>query len=317
MVMMIKLVVLMVVLAAACVGGEDGQRSCGSQYAADHPRARADLVFCHEHRKATCCSREDTTQLLIRASPLFQAQQHPEQQQQAFSEACRQWTAAMLCTPCDHQVGTGKKRGVCASACRQWFHACANDLFFTSPKSQLLSPCRADALVCSPLRLVVRDGAELCERAGLPPVIADDTIQQAGRVGSGAVVADAEAVQDTLRRFLETKTGVTDENADVDNSFQSPAAAACYDGRPSPLSEALKQQYFASRGGYSYNGSGGAGGGLVARIVGAVARNQGKIGGAALAVGIVAVVLRYVGKLSASRVDDDMRMQRLRRFDNQ
>ncbi len=75
--------------------------------------------------------------------------------------------AVLQCRLCDPEVGVGLKGGVCKETCDAWHELCRDDFFEYHSLSKELMPCSDNSLVCSQLRELAADGADLCRKAGL------------------------------------------------------------------------------------------------------------------------------------------------------
>ena len=65
--------------------------------------------------------------------------------------------------------------GVCEHTCDSWFDACGDSLFTLA--QHYVAPCDEDSsLVCWPLRDIVSNGREFCERTGFKPGLSNDPV---------------------------------------------------------------------------------------------------------------------------------------------
>lgn len=163
--------------------------SVGSlSFSAEEP-AKKTLSICKEHEEYSCCNRSHTDALSRLAMPFFDDLDQ-------FSEQCRQLTLNILCAPCHHDVGTGRKP-VCTSLCNRWYEACSSGLF--SEIGGELVPCTSSSLVCFPLRETF-SGRSFCQAAavsaGLPvggskhflaSFLAEDEFEDASECYGGSV----------------------------------------------------------------------------------------------------------------------------------
>eukprot|EP01083_Nonionella_stella_P150153 477848_1 len=119
-------------------------------------RPQSNLRFCNQHRLSTCCNRTHTEAIIGSAHAYLTDE---------FGAGCRDLGLAVACSPCDYEMGIGKKIGICKSLCVRWFGACRNRMFFRTTSSRI-QPCAPNTLVCSPLRLLVDSGTAFCEASG-------------------------------------------------------------------------------------------------------------------------------------------------------
>lgn len=155
--------------------------------------ASADLPFCKQYSKCTCCKRKHAQAFGLRVqSSLDGASLSPECMEMTAMLACRcfsnhlqlcmqplnslcmqrpPWRSIDLCEPerrlCDPEVGVGQKLAVCQGTCDAWYDQCSEDFFEYNSLSEHLMPCSDSSLVCSHLKDLAVDGSDLCRRAGL------------------------------------------------------------------------------------------------------------------------------------------------------
>lgn len=111
------------------------------------------LDMCNQYRANTCCN---ATHVALLKRPIH------ETRAANFNEKCRTISETMTCRPCHPYVGTGSLLRVCDDLCDQWYAACSEEYYQQGLDGQLI-PCFGDALICSPLNVIVQDGAELCK----------------------------------------------------------------------------------------------------------------------------------------------------------
>lgn len=61
----------------------------------------------------------------------------------------------------------GHKTTVCKGTCDEWHEQCKDDFFEYHSLSEELVPCSDKSLVCSQLKELATDGADLCRKGGL------------------------------------------------------------------------------------------------------------------------------------------------------
>lgn len=134
----------------------------GEQYL----RERA-LNYCNEYRGKTCCDPTTTLAVQRRAYQYYVSEN--------ITAACRGFAVSLLCAPCHPMVGVGMWSGVCEHTCDSWFDACGDSLFTLA--QHYVAPCDEDSsLVCWPLRDIVSNGREFCERTGFKPGLSNDPV---------------------------------------------------------------------------------------------------------------------------------------------
>ena len=134
-------------------------------YAREEPGFAADLTYCTNFQKNTCCGRAngDAARLDIRNLALHDA-----------PEGCPEtWAQHLSCAACDPKVSAAAApTKVCRSACDAVFKACAPAFVAPDPATDVLAPCsleRRDVL-CSRVSDFVENGVALCREAGFAVV---------------------------------------------------------------------------------------------------------------------------------------------------
>ncbi|CAL8464832.1 g4367 [Coccomyxa elongata] len=159
-----RIVLLLCIFNHVCASDDEGSKLvCKSQgdfklLGTNYP-APADLPFCKQYSKCTCCKRKHAQAFGLRVqSSLDGASLSPE---------CMEMTAMLACRLCDPEVGVGQKLAVCQGTCDAWYDQCSEDFFEYNSLSEHLMPCSDSSLVCSHLKDLAVDGSDLCRKAGL------------------------------------------------------------------------------------------------------------------------------------------------------
>eukprot|EP00741_Cyanophora_paradoxa_P002509 tig00000076_g2433.t1 len=151
--------------AAASGSGPRCKGGRGMLFGGAPPGPQPGLSFCRHYTKNSCCLRNHTDLVLAELLPTIKA----DLASKPFSPKCTEATIEAKCAICEPAVGMGMLPTVCASFCKRWHRACADDLFSFSESKQRLVPCGAEELICSPGKLVAAGPAEFCSLMGLPP----------------------------------------------------------------------------------------------------------------------------------------------------
>ena len=124
----------------------------GLHFLEEPPRAHS-LSMCRSYSDRTCCTETETNEYLtmVRSAELSE-----------FSAKCVAFTARVLCSACDPDVGTGSVNSICASLCDNWYSACKDEFWETGQRRPF--PCMPNALVCSPLSTFASSGQEFCKK---------------------------------------------------------------------------------------------------------------------------------------------------------
>ncbi|KMZ68842.1 hypothetical protein ZOSMA_22G01370 [Zostera marina] len=118
-----------------------------------------DLVFCGVFRKYTCCDVAQTYPALVSVRKLASTGQ-------ANHECLHLWEL-LECSICDPRVGTQIGPPViCTSFCDSLWKACYDAFFSFDSKTQILSPCGLEDILCGAAGQWVSNGTELCRSAG-------------------------------------------------------------------------------------------------------------------------------------------------------
>jgi len=229
---------LSVLVTGLVAGDENCMSQQGFVFNPIPPRKKAltrPLSFCEHYSRRTCCTTSMTNRIVRRAAIATSA---------GFSPKCRRMTEMLECSVCHPDVGTGRIRSVCDRTCNAWFGACKEEFYSASGTS--LRPCFGNALVCSPLGLIVTSGLEFCKIMGHVPEsqTGDDAEQRRQRRrakkrakerkkrhgNEGGEQADTEetvSADDTAEEDQE------DEDLDEDLP-SSRGGAVCFDGTVPP-----------------------------------------------------------------------------------
>ncbi|BDA50426.1 hypothetical protein COCOBI_16-1020 [Coccomyxa sp. Obi] len=159
-----RIVLLLCILSHVC--GSDDEESklfCKSQgdlklLGTSYP-APADLPFCKQYSKCTCCKKKHAQVFGLRVQSSVDGA--------SLSPECMEMTAMLACRLCDPEVGVGQKPAVCQGTCNAWYDQCSEDFFEYISLSEQLMPCSDSSLVCSHLKDLAVDGSDLCRKAGL------------------------------------------------------------------------------------------------------------------------------------------------------
>ena len=116
------------------------------------------MSACHQFRQNTCCNRTHTD--VIKRRNLFTAAAR-------FNGACRQAHSHLNCMACHGEVGTGALRGVCPHLCDTLYAKCGEEYYSAGADGSLM-PCYGNAVLCSQLNLIVKNGRELCDALNVP-----------------------------------------------------------------------------------------------------------------------------------------------------
>ncbi len=130
------------------------------------PQSRT-LSFCAEHESCTCCTGQQARRIL---RSIISGLRDP-----LLSARCRDWTTRMACRPCDVDIGTGLKSGVCQQACNEWFASCKDDFMEETQLSGHIRPCSEEATVCSKVSELATNGTSLCKAHGLEVASGDQS----------------------------------------------------------------------------------------------------------------------------------------------
>ncbi|KAJ3681368.1 hypothetical protein LUZ60_015857 [Juncus effusus] len=123
------------------------------------PKGPRDLTLCRLFKHNTCCDITQTFPASISVRKLASTGE-------AGAECLQLWEL-LECSVCDPNVGT--RAGppvVCAEFCERVFEACGGAYFSLDMKTQILSPCGLNDIVCGKLREWASNGTELCSLTG-------------------------------------------------------------------------------------------------------------------------------------------------------
>lgn len=75
---------------------------------------------CQEHKENTCCMGHDIKRIYADMSRIGWGKPIKAGEQ----ADCRRLSETVMCYVCDGAVGIGKRKGLCAPLCQQWYEAC-------------------------------------------------------------------------------------------------------------------------------------------------------------------------------------------------
>ncbi|MQL92802.1 hypothetical protein Taro_025431 [Colocasia esculenta] len=118
-----------------------------------------DLTLCRVFREKTCCDVAQTYPALLSIRRLASAGE--------ASQECLDLWEVLECSICNPLVGIRPGPPViCASLCDMIFHSCSDAYFSIDVKTQVLSPCGLNDVVCGRASEWVSNGTDLCQLAG-------------------------------------------------------------------------------------------------------------------------------------------------------
>ncbi|KAG0479822.1 hypothetical protein HPP92_010680 [Vanilla planifolia] len=118
-----------------------------------------DFAVCRVFRHNTCCDVAQTFPALVSIRRLASSGEANHQ--------CLHLWELLECSICNPRVGVRAGPPIlCASFCDMILKDCSNAYFAIDPKSQVLSPCRLNDIVCGRASEWASNGTELCRLAG-------------------------------------------------------------------------------------------------------------------------------------------------------
>ncbi|KAJ1695192.1 hypothetical protein LUZ63_011890 [Rhynchospora breviuscula] len=123
------------------------------------PKGPRDLTLCRVFRHNTCCDITQTYPALVSVRKLASTGEGGRE--------CLHLWELLECSICDPTVGTRSgPPQICASFCNMVFDACSGAYFSLDMKTQILSPCGLNDIVCGKLNKWASNGTELCHLTG-------------------------------------------------------------------------------------------------------------------------------------------------------
>lgn len=147
-----------------------------------------DLTFCRVFRRSTCCDVTQTHPALLLIRRLAS-------KGEANRECLDLWEL-LECSICDPRVGVRPGPPlICSSLCDRVLEACGNAYFSVDLKTQVLSPCGLNDILCGRASEWASNGTELCQLAGFSvkpdeisyKVITDEPLCYGGKVSLGSI----------------------------------------------------------------------------------------------------------------------------------